>query len=162
MEVKDVITLIRQKKNLSEAKASEQAYTMFATVRARHPRLTITDVMVDEQAVTLCLKNGTQVMFDSLLPVPVWKYHRNARGTSFKHGCVSLDKFSDLIKMLEFKSKFAESDEVKREVDDEIAAVLKTCSASSIKELKKRILLAIRAEYDNDEDEYEDHEYDED
>lgn len=137
MEVNEIITVLRREKNLNEADASEQAYAMLATVKSKHPRLAITAVVVEGQATTLCLKNGTQVKFDPSLPVPIWKYSEGARSTNPhpKYYNRSVTKVLDKAFDLEDTIKDASSAEEKRKAKKELAALLLSRKVSSVDEL---------------------------
>lgn len=151
MDIRDIIAIFRREKNLSEAKASEQAHAMLATIRGRHPRLEITAVVVDGLNTIICLANGTQVKFDPSLPVPIWKYPEGVWITDPK---TANTRYLNVLSRLEYledticSPKSTDDDKWKAQV--EIEEILTKRSAKSITELRDRMLAtAIEAEADH-------------
>jgi hypothetical protein len=135
MEVSDIIAVLRRQKNLNEEDASEQAHAMLASVRSRHRRLEITEVVVDGHTTTLRLKNGTEAKFDPSLPVPIWKYTKNRRATrpkSFNHSVSSVvtRAFSFYL-----DAKRAASANERQKAAKQLATIYKQWGVSSIDEL---------------------------
>jgi len=146
MDIRDIIATLRREKNLSEAQASKQAYTMVATIRGKHPRLKITAIVIDEQCMTVCLKNGVQVKFGPSFPVPVWKYHERARTMHPKRKTTSYFSTLAYIYSLQRRILFAKDEVTKVEVQAEIDAILKRCGAKSVEKLEERMETAAAAE----------------
>ena len=148
MEVKDIVVALHRGKGFSEAEASKQAYTMFAAVRSKHPRLNITGLVFEGEKTIVVLQNKTRVIFAPSLPVPIWKYPESARTTNPKTADRRYLNVLGRLIGLEIRSLSPErSDDEKREATEEIDKILKQRGATSVKSLEERLLQANEAEW---------------
>ncbi len=136
MEAKDIVNILRNEKDLSEAEANERAHAMLATVKGRHPRLEITALVIEGTLTIVCLANGTQAKFDPSLLVPIWKYpegKRTAHPKSFDRSVWNL-----MAKAIDLNddSKNASSKEARQKAGKELAVIFKRWGVNSLDELE--------------------------
>lgn len=152
MDVNNIISVLRREMGLDEAAANERAYAMLATIKSKHPRLKIALVVIENQAVTVCLKNGTHVRFDPLFPVPVWRYPSKARAKNPKWTYSLYEPLVQISGLMLERSLLTGSRADERcaqrvrKIDEEITTVLEKHYTNSIKELEDRVHNAYAAE----------------